>query len=126
MSMSCTSNSFAKIWDIQDKDGWAEVRMSTSRKDKKSGEYVNSYFSFVRFTYHAYDKIKKMSVGDKIANIQLSLSMEPYVKNGEKIYPKSVKITVFDFDEVFDDTGRKPKGPAPVDEYDPGDGELPF
>ena len=82
MSMSCTSNSFAKIWDIQDKDGWAEVRMSTSRKDKKSGEYVNSYFSFVRFTYHAYDKIKKMSVGDKITNIQLSLSMEPYVKYG--------------------------------------------
>ena len=117
MSMSCTSNSFAKIWDIQDKDGWAEVRMSTSRKDKKSGEYVNSYFSFVRFTYHAYDKI---------TNIQLSLSMEPYVKNGEKIYPKSVKITVFDFDEVFDETGRKPKGPAPVDEYDPDSSELPF
>ena len=124
MSMSCTSNSFLKIWNIEDKDGYAEVKMSSSRKDRKSGEYINSYFSFVKFTYHAYDKIKKMSVGDKITDVQFSLSMEPYVKNGEKIYPKSVKITVFDFDEVFDETGRKPKGPAPVDEYEPED--LPF
>lgn len=125
MSMSCTSNSFARIWDIQDKDGYAEVKLSTSRKDKRSGEYVNSYFSFVRFTYHAYDKIKHMSVGDKITNIQLSLSYEPYTKNGEKVYPKSVKLTVFDFDDVSDG-GRKPAGPAPVDEGFDGDDMLPF
>lgn len=125
MSMSCTSNSFLKIWNIEDKDGYAEVKMSSSRKDRKSGEYINSYFSFVKFTYHAYDKIKKMSVGDKITDVQFSLSMEPYVKNGEKIWPKSVKITVFDFTPV-DDVGRKPKGPAPVDEFDPDSSELPF
>lgn len=121
--MSCTSNSFLKLWNIEDKDGWAEVKMSSSRKDRKSGEYINSYFSFVKFTYHAYDKIKKMSVGDKITDVQFSLSMEPYVKNGEKIWPKSVKITVFDFTPV-DDVGRKPAGKAPVDEYEPED--LPF
>lgn len=120
------SNSYFKIWSLDESEKYTTVRMSTSRKNKMTDEWVNSNWQYVRFVGEAHKKCKMLSEGDKITNVRLSIDNEPYKKDGETVYPKMYKLTVFDFDFVQD--YRKPSKSAQVDDADFGepDGELPF
>lgn len=106
-----------KVWEINDKDGYAEVKFSCSRKVKEGGYdqslidngiakngYVADYHSFVRFVGHAYNKLKEITVGDTITNLDAQISTtEPYwdSKNNCAAYSKNERMTVFEF-EVYD------------------------
>ena len=106
-----------KVWEINDKDGYAEVKFSCSRKVKEGGYdqslidngiakngYVADYHSFVRFVGHAYNKLKEITVGDTITNLDVQISTtEPYwdSKNNCVAYAKNERMTVFEF-EVYD------------------------
>ena len=105
-------NSFVKIWEIEDNDKYATVRMSTSRKAKDNDEYdakiankdgyVNDNFSYVRFIGEAYNQLKKyeVEIGSTITGLEFGLDREPYWnKNTEQLeYPKNDKIVVFSFE----------------------------
>ena len=83
------------VWEKEDHNTYAVVKLGTSHKDKKSGDYLNSNWSFVRFVGKAYDGI--MDVPDKTRIVIKSgwITQEPYMKDGIKTWPKSPQITVF-------------------------------
>ena len=104
-----------KVWEINDKEGMAEVKFSTSRKVKENSSYdqtqvtngvakkgyITDYRSFVRFVGHAYNQLKDVQIGDTITNLDADMSTEPYwdSNNNCVAYPKNEKITVFAFEK---------------------------
>lgn len=100
MSLGIRDGQLVKIWAIEDKGKFAIVRMSSSRKDKQSNEYKASNWAFVRFVGEAYNKIKngELDEEDLIELHGATISLEPYMDNGEKKFPKSVSITVFNWE----------------------------
>jgi hypothetical protein len=95
-----SNKTYATIWNVKDKNKFAEVRFSTSRKDPKNeGKYLNSTWSFVRFVSDAYKKSVDLSKKDKIIITKAGMSLEPYEdKEGNTQYPKNPALVVFDFD----------------------------
>lgn len=135
-----TSNYF-KVWEIDEKEKYSLVRMSTSRKvdDKNTDDksridngiakngYVSESFQYVRFVGKAFNKLKKdivVGTNDTITNLEMNFDFEPYYNNETKEvkYPRYPRITVFSFNlpsEVKkDDNARKgmDKAPAVADE----------
>ena len=119
-----------KVWEINDKEGYAEVKFSTSRKVKEDNSYdkvqidngvaKNGYISesqsFVRFVGHAYNKLKEIKIGDTITNLKGDLSREPYwdSKNNCIAYPKNLKTTIFEF-EIYVPENENNKAPKNLD-----------
>lgn len=126
MAIFATSDSFWTYWRTTDQQQkYATCVFSTSRKDKQNGEWKNSNWSFVRVVGNGFAKLADLNEKDKITNVRFSLECEPYTdKTGQRVFPKSPRMVIFDFD--FAEVGRKPSGPAPVDEFDPDSSELPF
>jgi hypothetical protein len=94
-------DNYAKVWKIKDKGNYAQVQFSTSRKDKQSGEYLNSSWSFVNFVGDAYKKISNLSEGDRIVIKGGTISREPYMDaTNTRVWPKYPKLTVFDWEPV--------------------------
>ena len=98
MTINISDTQRCTIWEIEDKGNFSLVRMSTSRKDKKTDEYVNSNWSYVRFVGKAHEKISNLKVKDRIVLKGAIVSLEPYMENGEKKYPKHPQITVFNWE----------------------------
>lgn len=120
------SDSRFKVWNIEDKGNYSVVQFSTSRKDRKTDNYLNSRWSFVNFVGEAHEKIKNVKIGDCITNARMAFAWEPYEKDGEKIYPKSPRITVFDF-ETYGNRGRaKEKEPDEYSDSDDFGDDFPF
>jgi hypothetical protein len=117
-------DTYAKVWKIEDKGNYAQVQFSTSRKDKKSGEYLNSSWSFVNFVGDAYKKIGELSEGDRILIKSGNISKESYMNtNNEKTWPKYPKLAVFDWEPV------KPREESNQPESSPDENdneEMPF
>jgi len=103
-----------RIWDINDKETFAEATLKTGRKVKEKDEfdklrvdngiakngYVPDIHSFVRFVGHAYNKLKDVKEGDLLTNLTATFSKEAYWSTTENcaLYPKNEKVTVFDFE----------------------------
>lgn len=86
-----------KIWEIEDRETYAVVRLSTSRMDKRDDSYKNSNWSFVKFVKDAYAKLmSEVKVGDMLS-VNCGISNEPYLKDNVKTYPKNPTIVVFNF-----------------------------
>lgn len=104
-----------KVWEINDKNGTAEVKISSSRKVNENNSYdkvqiengvakngyISDYRSFVRFVGHAYHQLKDIKIGDTITNLESDSSKEPYWSSneGDIKYPNSERITVFSFEK---------------------------
>jgi hypothetical protein len=117
---------FAFVWEKEDHDTYAIVKLGTSRKDKKTGDYVNSNWSFVRFVGNAYEGI--MDVPDKTRIVIKSgrISSEPYQdKDGNRAFPKNPQIVVFAWDYPEDKSESRNMDKPPVVEDSYSD-ELPF
>ena len=110
----------AVVWEKEDHNTYAVVKLGTSHKDKKSGDYLNSNWSFVRFVGKAYDGI--MDVPDKTRIVIKAgwITQEPYMKDGVKTWPKSPQITVFAWDYPED------SGQSKSDESSAPEEEFPF
>ena len=116
------------VWDIDKRDNYALVRMGSSRKEKSSGDYKNSTWSFVRFVGNAFKKIDDLSIKDKIVLKGAGISLEPYVdKNGETQYPKNPQIVVFNWEPFSYEDGGQTSGGANAPVVASSDDEnLPF
>ena len=115
------------VWKIEMKENHALVRMGSSRKDKASGEYKNSTWSFVRFVGKAFEKIDQLNEKDRIVLKGAGISLEPYVdKNGETKYPKTSQIVVFNWEHYNPEpTSSTNSDSAPV-VASSDDEDLPF
>ena len=85
----------AVLWEIEDKGTYAIGKLGTSRKDKRSGEYANSNWSFVRFVANAYPSILDVELKSRIIIKSGSISLEPYMKDNVKTWPKQPNIVIF-------------------------------
>jgi len=112
----------ATVWEVEDKGNYALVQMSTSRKDKESGKYINSNWGYVRFVSSAYEGITEVKPRTRIVIKQGGISQEPYMKDGEKVWPKNPQIVVFAWDYPEGrDIDKMDTPPAVAD-----DDEIPF
>lgn len=109
---------YAKVWNVEAKDKYTDLRISTSEKVDKNGEtsYINSNW-FVRAVGKAHNQAKTFSKGDNVVITKAKLSNEPYEKDGQK--KSAFKFVVLEF-ESKEDT----KAPEVVD--DDSDESLPF
>jgi hypothetical protein len=99
MSLNISDKQFATIWQVEDKQTYASVRMSTSRKDKRDDTYKNSNWSFVRFVGDAYKKVIGLPEKTRIQIKGGTVSWESYTDStGAKVFAKTPQITIFNFE----------------------------
>jgi hypothetical protein len=115
-----------KVFKVEDKDTYTLVTFSTSRKDKRDGEYKYSNWAFVRFVGTAHQKASKLKEGSLIALKGGGESCEKYKdKEGNWAYPKNPTRVVFNF-EFMDDGGKPIEDPQFEENHDSSDDDLPF
>lgn len=120
----------AVVWEIEDKGNFANIKLSTSRKDKRiteGNQWVNTNW-FSKFVGEAYKKIDQLSPKTRIEIISGTVSQESYIdKDGNRAWPKSAQVTIFDFSVLSKSEGGSvgfDKPPAVSDEDDPD--SIPF
>lgn len=107
------SDSFFTVWRGTIHDKYAEFSLSTSRKDRRTDEYKNSNWNYVRFVGDAFEQCKKLKERDRITGVTFALECEPYKdKTGETVYPKSPRITIFSFEMADDVPQTKKRAPT--------------
>ena len=103
--MAFGNGNFMKIWGVSDKGNYSEVSISSSRKNRNTGNYETDFSSkFVRFVGDAH-KQRPME-GQKIKITGCSVE-NVYMKDGEKQYLKNPRYTVFAY-ELMDETPAAP------------------
>ena len=109
---------FAKVWKIDKKERYADLRISTSEKVEKNGEtsYINSNW-FARAVGKAFNQLKNINEGDRVTITKAKLSNEPYEKDGEK--RSAFKFVILEFESQ-----ENTKAPETVD--DDSEDSLPF
>lgn len=112
-----TNKIFAKVWKIDKKEKYADLRISTSEKTEKDGktEYLNSNW-FARAIGKAFNQLKDINEGDRVVITKAKLTNEPYEKDGVK--KSAFKFVILEF-EIEGSTD-----PTTVEE-DP-ENDLPF
>lgn len=119
MSLPIQDGWKVRVWSIfKEEEKYAVVKIGSARKDKKTDSYVNSSW-LATFVGEAFEKLQNLDIPEKGGvGIELhgaTMTKEPYTdKNGETIYPKSEKFTVFNFSLIGaeDEEEEKPKKPA--------------
>ena len=92
MSLRVTAR-FCKVWDVEVNDnGYAKVNLGTSRKDKKTDEYVNTNWWGVSFVGEAKEFGANLVKGDVVEIVSGQL---------DNVYNKEKKVTYFNM-VVFD------------------------
>ena len=78
-----TNNIFAKVWKIDKKEKYADLRISTSEKVERDGNttYINSNW-FARAIGKAFNQLKDIKEGDRVTIKKAKLSNETYKKDG--------------------------------------------
>ena len=112
----------ATVWEIEDHETYALVKLGTSRKDKRTGEYANSNWSYVRFVADAYKHISELEPKMRIVIKSGGISREPYVnheiseREDGRVWPKYENIVVFawGFYEYEDNQGNTGIDTPPV------------
>ena len=91
--MGFSNNTFAKVWEIKENNGYLEGRISISRKNKE-GNYVPDFQGFVTFLGEATNKAQFLSGGETIRLLRTDVS-NSYNKETQREY---VRYKVFDFE----------------------------
>ena len=109
---------YSKIWKIDKKEKYADLRISTSEKVEKDGktEYINSNW-FARAVGKAFNQLKNFKEGDNAVIIKAKLSNESYEKDGQK--RSALKFVIMEFE------GASDTAPATQDASNSED-DLPF
>jgi hypothetical protein len=132
----------ARVININSKEKYSVVKLRTSRHDEMNNAWINSSF-FSVFVVNAHKKIKELQDEmDKLERFEngdvkggvpillksVTLGNEPYQKDGQTVYPKNYKITVFawEFQDEGKNTGNNLDTPPVVEEEEEDDSEIPF
>ena len=109
---------YAKIWKIDKKEKYADLRISTSEKIEKDGntDFINSNW-FARAVGKAFNQLKDFNEGDNAVIVKAKLSNETYEKDGQK--RSALKFVIMEFEGASDTT------PATQDASD-SEEDLPF
>ena len=110
---------YAKVWNVDVKEKYTDLRISTSEKVDKGGDTYYIYSNwFARAVGKAHNQAKNFSQGDNVVITKAKLSNEQYEKDGQK--RSAFKFVVLEF-ESKEDT----KAPESNNEGD-SEEDLPF
>lgn len=125
--MAFRDNAFATVWEVKPTRGSSmKVRISTSYKDKKTGEYINDFGDYAFFSGDAAKKAAKLKEKDRVKLLQTSVTSQ---------YDKEKKINrytfcVWDFEMADSKGGSGTKSSAAAPKAAPAveedTDELPF
>lgn len=132
-------SSKVRVVAVENKGSYSSVKFKTARKDKKTDEWINSTWNFIRFLATAnekideivkeLDKLEKFDNGDVKSGVPIvlkSVSLEnaPYTdKDGKKQYPKNYSMIVWNWEFPKDEVSDMDIPPV-IEE--PSSDELPF
>lgn len=91
--MGFRTGAWAKIWEITPGERSTKLRVSTSKKNKQSGEYEQDFSGFVTFAGTAHKEAGQLKVGDRFQIGDCDVSSR-YDKEKKKEY---INFTVFSF-----------------------------
>ena len=104
--MGFRQGSFCTCWQITPGPGnFTKVRLSTSRKNKETGEYEQDFSGYVMMIGHAHAKAQKLKERDRIRLGEVDVSNR-YDKERQKEY---TDFKCFDF-EMADEVQRNGGG----------------
>lgn len=130
--MAFGNGQFMKIWEVADKGSYTEVSMSSSKKNKQTGEYETDFSSkYVRFVGNA--KLQNPMKGQRIKITECSVS-NIYYKDGERQFMKNPAYAVFAYELQQDGAQGNTYVPSAYtqgssggfDQMDMDEGGLPF
>lgn len=132
----CTTDNFARVWQVEMLEKRARVNFSTSEKDSKTGQtaYSSWYASFVG---HAFNKAKAENLkgNDRIKITKMKIQRRGYTneKTGKREFPTDILVLEYElanFDDKPNDTpavekavNTAPQPPVPVSD---DDDDMPF
>lgn len=120
--MGFREGAYAMIWQVEDKGNYALAKISTSKKDKQSGEYKTDFSSgFVKFIGSAYKVVKNIPLKTRIKLGPCEVTNN-YDKEKKKEY---VNFAVFECETVEGSSMSNKKESAKVAE-ETNDENLPF
>ena len=120
--MAFGNNQYVKIWVVVDKGNYAEVSVSSSKRNKMTQQYETDFScKFVRFVGKAYNQ-RPMS-GQKIKITECAVS-NCFEKNGQRQYSKNPAYVVFAYE--LQDDGNGATAPQPSWEEIGAEDSLPF
>ena len=92
---------YAKVWNVDVKEKYTDLRISTSEKVEKDGNtsYINSNW-FLRAVGKGHNQAKNFSQGDNVVITKAKLSNEPYEKDGQK--RSAFKFVALEFESKED------------------------
>lgn len=106
------AGSYAKIWEIRAiNPKYSDIRISTSKKDKETGEYSQDFGGYVRMVGKAHEQMNYLHEGDKFKIVRCGV---------ENRYDKEKKVTYNNFiifDAEVEDAPASPDSSA--DEENP-------
>ena len=93
-----SAGSYAKIWEIKPEEGknYTKARISTSVKDKETGNYKQDFGDFVRLVGEAHKKASDLKDGDRFQILKCGVS-NYFDKDKQKTY---VNYVIFDIEPV--------------------------
>lgn len=92
--MGFRNNCYASIWSVEPKGTWTKVRLSTSRKNRDTGEYEQDFSGFVSFVGNANAKAQQLKERDRIRLGDVDVTTR-YDKEKNREY---VNYTCFSFE----------------------------
>lgn len=123
--MGFRNGAYAKIWEVTGvSDTNTKLRISISRKDNRSGEYVNDFSGFVNaIGTAAAAKALRLKKGDRIKLGDVDVSNK-YDKEKQVTY---TNCKIFSFELCENQTERLPDPTDEPEEFDAEDDKkLPF
>ena len=120
--MGFSVNSFAKIWEVEDKGKFALCQITVSAKNRATKAYEKTFSGKVAFFGDAYNC--KPMAGQKIKILNCDVTNRAFVKpDGTKTYP--VAYSIFKY-ELQDDGNSSANAPTLTEMVDFGDSDIPF
>ena len=122
--MGFSVNSYAKIWEVEDKGKFAVGKISITQRNRATGAYDRTFSSKVYFFGDAYNC--KPMAGQKIRILNCDVTNKEYVKpDGTKTYPFSFSIFKY---ELQDPNGNNSTASTPslIEMTDLDDSDIPF
>ena len=91
-----SNGSYAKLWEVKPEEGknYTEARISTSVKDKQTGNYRQDFGAYVRMVGDAHTKVSNMNEGDRFKIIKCGVSNN-FDKDKQRTY---VNYVIFDIE----------------------------
>lgn len=127
--MAFSNNNYATIWEIRTTKGKAmNVRLSTSRKDKNTGDYETDFSDYCFFVGKAAEKVKSCKAKDRVRLLETSVTSRWDKEQKKNFYT----FTVWDIEMADGKGGRSqssvvpPKTSAPAQQSSGSDDDLPF